>query len=182
MPSSATRTSDAELVTLAREGDRAAFTALLRRHDDRLRGLAYRLLADRALVDRVLAVAYLEAHRSLHRLRPGRDVGTWLFRITYNACVDELRRRDHPRHGGRGPAPTVAVPAAPDRLVSAAETVRGALERLPTDQRVTVVLVDGEGFDPRSVADILGVTPSRVITRLHRARATIRRILGDQVR
>lgn len=178
MPPSATSTSDADLAALALEGDRAAFTSLLRRHDARLRGLAYRLLAERGAVDDVLAAAYLGAHRSLHRLRPGSDVGTWLFRITYNACVDELGRR-------RSAAVEPAEPAdrGPGGSPSgASEAVRGALARLPTDQRVVVVLVDGEGFDHRAVAEILGVAPGKVATRLHRARAALHRTLGEQVR
>jgi RNA polymerase sigma-70 factor (ECF subfamily) len=180
MPTSATSTSDAELAALARQGDRAAFTSLLRRHDARLRGLAYRLLADRHAMDHVLAVAYLRAHDSLHRLKPGSDVGTWLYRITYNACVDELRERRRPRAAsGTG---SHRPDGSPARAASAAETVRGALERLPTDQRVTVVLVDGEGFDHRAVAEIIGVPASRVAARLHRARATLRRIVGEEVR
>jgi len=179
MPTSATSTPDAELAALARQGDLAAFTSLLCRHDARLRGLAYRLLADRQAMDAALGVAYVQAHTSLERLRPGSDVGTWLFRITYNACIDELRRR-RAAHA-RDRSETADRSPAPDRA-SASETVRGALERLPTDQRVTVVLVDGEGFDHRAVAEILGVAPSKVATRLHRARATLRRILGEEVR
>lgn len=180
MPTSATSTSDAELAALARQGDRAAFTALLGRHDGRLRGLAFRLLADRQAMDEVLEVAYLRAYQALKRLRPGADVGSWLFRITYNACIDELgRRRSTPDTADRGE--TTGGPPS-DRRTSASETVRGALERLPTDQRVTVVLVDGEGFEHRAVAEILRVAPEKVATRLHRARATLRRVLGDEVR
>jgi RNA polymerase sigma-70 factor (ECF subfamily) len=50
------------------------------------------------------------------------------------------------------------------------------------DQRVTVVLVDGEGFDHREAAKILGVAPGTVASRLHRARAALRRVLGEEVR
>ena len=70
----------------------------------------------------------------------------------------------------------------PERVVSAAETVRQALSELPVDQRVTVVLVDGEGFDHREAAEILGVAPGTVASRLHRARAALRRVLGEEVR
>jgi RNA polymerase sigma-70 factor (ECF subfamily) len=66
--------------------------------------------------------------------------------------------------------------------VSAAETVRHALAELPVDQRVTLVLVDGVGFDHREAAEILGVAPGTVASRLHRARAALRRVLGEEVR
>ena len=90
---SPTTLPDVELVELARSGDRPAFDELLRRHDDRMRGLAYKLMADRHRMDDALQEAYLKAYRALPRFRPGSDFGTWLYRITYNACIDELRKR-----------------------------------------------------------------------------------------
>jgi RNA polymerase sigma-70 factor (ECF subfamily) len=173
---------DVELVELVRLGDRRAFDELIRRHDDRMRGLAYRLLADRHGMDDALQEAYLKAFRAVPRFRAGSDFGTWLYRITYNACIDELRRRKRLPVSGEDPVDPVSSRPGPDQVVSASETVRAALADLPVDQRVTVVLVDGEGFDHRSAADILGVAPGTVASRLHRARAALRRILGEQVR
>ena len=67
----------------------------------------------------------------------------------------------------------------PEREVTATETVRAALAELPIDQRVTVVLVDGEGFDQKEAAKILGVAPGTIASRLHRARAALRAIIGE---
>lgn len=172
---------DVELVELARRGDRAAFDELIRRHDDRLRGLAYRLLTDRHGMDDALQDAYLKAYRALDRFRAGSDFGTWIYRIAYNSCIDELRRRKRSPVAADEPAEPASSQPGPERVVSASETVRAALAELPTDQRVTVVLVDGEGFDHREAAKILGVAPGTVASRLHRARAALRRILGEEV-
>jgi RNA polymerase sigma-70 factor (ECF subfamily) len=182
MQPSPTRLPDVELVELARLGDRHAFDELLRRHDDRMRSLAYRLLTDRHGMDDALQEAYLKAYRALDRFRAGSDFGTWLYRITYNACIDELRRRKRAPVTTEDPVDPTSARPGPERVVSAAETVRSALAGLPTDQRVTVVLVDGEGFDHREAAKILGVAPGTVASRLHRARAALRRILGEEVR
>ncbi len=177
MPGSATM-SDVELVELARNGDRQAFGELLLRNDERLRGLAYRLLADRDDMDDALREAYLRAHEGLSGLRPGKDFGGWLYRVTYNACIDVMRRRRSPE-GTRGAA---ARRAAAGQAVSTSEVVREALAELPPSQRVTVVLVDGEGFDHDEVADILRVAPGTVASRLYRARTKLRRRLWDEVR
>jgi RNA polymerase sigma-70 factor (ECF subfamily) len=182
MASPSTALSDVELVELARAGERGAFDELLRRHDTRMRGLAYKLMADRTRMDDALQEAYLKAYRALPRFRPGSDFGTWLYRITYNACIDELRKRKRHPVTTDDPADPVSSRPGPERVVSAAETVRSALAGLPVDQRVTVVLVDGEGFDHREAAEILGVAPGTVASRLHRARAALRRILGEEVR
>ena len=172
---------DVELVELARAGERPAFDELLRRHDGRMRGLAFRLLADRDGMDDALQEAYLKAFRALARFRAGRDFGTWLYRITYNTCIDELGRRQPTPPSTDAPVGQVAGRPRPERRVGAAETVRNALASLPLDQRVTVVLVDGEGFDHREAAEILGVATGTVASRLLRARRQLRRILGEEV-
>lgn len=182
MHTSATSPPDVELVELARAGDRAAFGELIRRHDDRMRGLAFRLLADRHGMDDALQESYLKAYRALHRFRAGSDFGTWLYRITYNACIDELRKRKRTPAATEDQVDPTSGRPGPERIVSASETVRAALADLPIEQRVTVVLVDGEGFDHREAAEILGVAPGTVASRLHRARAALRRILGEEVR
>jgi RNA polymerase sigma-70 factor (ECF subfamily) len=172
---------DVALVELARRGERPAFDALIRRHDDRMRGLAFRLLADRHGMDDALQEAYLKAYRALDRFRAGSDFGTWLYRITYNACIDELRKRKRSPVTTEDPTDPVSAAPGPDRVVTASEAVRTALATLPVDQRITVVLVDGEGFDHREAAEILGVQPGTVASRLHRARAALRRSLGEEV-
>jgi RNA polymerase sigma-70 factor (ECF subfamily) len=66
----------------------------------------------------------------------------------------------------------------PERSVTTTEAVRAALAGLPVEQRATVVLVDGEGFDNNTAARVLGVAPGTVASRLSRARAELRRALG----
>jgi RNA polymerase sigma-70 factor, ECF subfamily len=164
----------------ARAGDHGAFTRLLREHDPQLRGLAYTMLAgDAHAMDDVLQSAYLQAYRALPRYRAGAAVSTWLYRIVYNACIDELRRaRRRPDPvDTREPAfdrPTRAP--GPDAVVGRNATVR-ALAELPVDQRVTVVLVDGQGFSNNDAARILGVAPGTIASRLSRAHAHMRQIL-----
>lgn len=172
--------SDDELVARARTGDHTAFGLLLRRHDSAMRRLAFRLLADATAMDDVLQDAYLRAFRALSGFRQGAQFGSWLYRITYNACIDELRRaRRRPLAMADTPERATARPG-PERAVTATELVRSALAALPADQRVAVVLVDGEGFDSRSAARILGVPVGTVASRLSRARGQLRRMMeGD---
>ncbi|HVF32616.1 MAG TPA: sigma-70 family RNA polymerase sigma factor [Acidimicrobiales bacterium] len=173
---------DRQLVRRVLDGDLQAFPELVRRHDDRLRGLAYKLLGgDRDRMDDVMQEAYVRAYRSLDRFRGDADLGTWLYRIVSNACMDELRR------GRRRPEPVdtstwVAATArtGPEGAAAAADQVLRALRRLPDDQRLTVVLVDGEGFDHEEAARLLGVAPGTVASRLSRARATLRRSIESE--
>ena len=168
----------------ARMGDSRAFGLLLRAHDDRLRALAWKLLGDRDRMDDALQEAYVKAWRSLGTFRSDADFGTWLYRIAYNACLDELRRGAHRPvlHDWTITAEQPAVTGpGPERFAVASDWVMRLLATLPPDQRATVVLVDGEGFDHREAAEILGVAPGTVASRLHRARRLLRRTLSEEV-
>jgi RNA polymerase sigma-70 factor (ECF subfamily) len=177
--------SDADLVERVLAGDRGAFTEVVSRHDDRLRGLAYKLLGgDRHRMDDVLQEAYLHAYRALGTFRLDAHLGSWLYRIVYNACIDELRRTK------RRPDPidltdrTWEPPSngtGPERAAVSADSARRALAALPDDQRITVVMVDGEGLDNQTVAKLLKVAPGTVASRLSRARATMRLHLEERV-
>ena len=169
----------------AQAGDQRAFGLLLRMHDERMRALAWKLLGDRDRMDDALQEAYVKAWRSIGGFRRDADFGTWLYRITYNACLDELRR------GGKRPAlydwmDTAQQPAVtasgPEVQAVASDAVVRLLAALPADQRATIVLVDGEGFDNQTAADLLGVAPGTVASRLSRARATLRTRLGEENR
>jgi hypothetical protein len=95
-------------------------------------------------MDDALQEAYLKAFRALGTFKAGSDFGTWLYRITYNACIDELRRLKRTPQATDDLADPASPSPGPEQVVGAAETVRRALATLPPDQRLTVVLVDGE--------------------------------------
>ena len=174
---------DGELVARILAGDRHAFTEVLQRHDERLRGLAWKLLGgDRHRMDDALQDAYVRAYKALPRFRQDADLGSWLYRITYNACIDELRRakrRPEPVDTGAPNHDTDGRRPGPDRAVVATDAVTRALAALPEEQRITVVLVDGEGYDNLTAARILGVAPGTVASRLSRARAAMRLALEE---
>ena len=175
--------TDGELVARILAGDRHAFTEVLRRHDERLRGLAWKLLGgDRHRMDDALQDAYVRAYQALPRFRQDADLGSWLYRITYNACIDELRRAK------RRPEPVdTAEPDHDSRRRRAGPRPSRRRRRrrhpgarpLPEEQRITVVLVDGEGYDNLTAARILGVAPGTVASRLSRARAAMRLALEE---
>jgi RNA polymerase sigma-70 factor (ECF subfamily) len=157
-------------------GEIDPFTALVRRHDEGLRGLAYRLLGDRDTMDDVLQETYVSAFKALPRFRGDSDLATWLYRIAYNACLDELRRRktvvplervaDRP-----DPAP------GPAERTATAQILAQALAALAPEDRAAVLLVDAQGFDYAAAAEILGIPAGTVASRLNRARTLLRRVL-----
>jgi RNA polymerase sigma-70 factor (ECF subfamily) len=166
------------VVKRARRGSDEAFAAIVEHYDPGLRALAFRLLGDRGRMDDVLQEAYLRAYRALPRFGGRSKLGTWLYRIVYNACIDELRRARA--------APTTAFeesdawpedrPGIPER-VEAASDLAAALAQLDPRDRAAVLLVDAFGFDYREAARVLDMPEGTVASRLNRARGVLRRAL-----
>jgi RNA polymerase sigma-70 factor, ECF subfamily len=164
----------------AKRGNHHAFTALIKHYDPGLRALAYRLLGDRDRMEDVLQEAYVRVFRGLPRFRGDSRLGTWLYRIVYNVCLDELNRS---RRLGQLPLEDTVDPpdARPDvvEMVVHRSGLADALAKLPPEERVAVLLVDAQGFDYRAAGEVLGVPAGTIASRLNRARAELRRALEE---
>jgi RNA polymerase sigma-70 factor, ECF subfamily len=170
---------DPHLIRQAQGGDAKAFADVVRHYEPRLRALAYRLLEDRDLTDDVLQEAFVRAFKSLGRFRGDSSLGTWLYRITYNACIDELRRRRRvvPLMSESDPEP-VDVRPGPEEAAIDRRDLAAAMASLPPDMRAVVMLVDAHGLDYAAASGVLGIPPGTVGSRLNRARAILRVALG----
>ncbi len=175
------------LMAAAMSGDRAAFVSMLAHYDRLLRLVAWQVLGDRDLMDDALQEVALKAWRSLSGFRGEAQLGTWLGRLAYNASVDLLRRR--PAEMALEAAAASALPlwadsssgADPAETIASQAALRAAFSSLTVEQRLTVMLVDREGYDYETVAAVLGVRPGTIASRLHRAHAGLRAALGTPV-
>lgn len=167
---------DPAIVARARRGDHHAFRVIVHHYDERLRRLAYRLLGDRTLMDDVLQEAYVKAFRSIERFKGDSALGTWLYRIVYNACVDQLRSQRETVALDETTAATDAH-SDPADIAATRRDLAAALAALPADQRAAVLLVDADGMDYTQAAAVLGVAEGTVGSRLTRARVALRAAL-----
>jgi RNA polymerase sigma-70 factor (ECF subfamily) len=173
-----------DLVRLAAQGDGPAFSALIQRHDRQLRALSYHVLGDREAMDDVLQDAYLKAFRALPEFRGESALGTWLYRVVYNACLDELRRSKHRERVlslSEAPERHRPPPGDPREQVEHASVVRDALKALSPEERAAVWLVDAVGLSYHVAAEALGIREGTLASRLNRARAALRERLADLV-
>ena len=168
-----TEASDRTLVEWAQRGSRRAFGELVARHDPTLRALARRLLREAVRVEDALQDTYLKAFRTIDRFRGDANVATWLYRIAYNTCLDELRRRQ-PVLGADDAYDPPSPDAGPAERVIAEMQVAELLQDLPDAMRATVVLVDGYGFDYLEASRLLDVPPGTVASRMNRSRRRLR--------
>lgn len=169
------------VIEQAKRGDEDAFMTLVRHYDPGLRSLAYRLLRDPDRMDDALQEAYVKAFRALPRFRGDSKLGTWLYRIVYNACLDELNASRGATSLSLESVAEQADPRAgvPD-TVATRNDLAAALERLPAEERAAVLLVDAQGFGYRDAARVLGVPEGTIASRLSRARAALRLALAGR--
>ncbi|HEV7679781.1 MAG TPA: sigma-70 family RNA polymerase sigma factor [Candidatus Dormibacteraeota bacterium] len=168
---------DELLLEQARQGDSAAFTSLVERHQDDLYTMALRLLGTPADAADVVQETFLRAYMNLPKLR-GVSVRGWLFRVAVNACRDVQRRSVRKpaspledRDGKVLELPSQdAGPEAAAEARERAAAIRAALLALPVDYRVAVVLRDVNDLSYEEIAEVLHLPLGTVKSRLSRAR------------
>src|SRR3954447_8072700 len=169
--------ADADLVAAAAAGDRRAFETLLRRHYDRIHGLAWQLTGSRADADDIAQDVCCTLVEKIGSFRGEAKFTTWLIGIIFNACRDFRRRRRSFTGFTERLAVLAGLAAAPDgRDVYDGIWLKSAIARLKPALRDTVVLVVAEQLTHAEAAEILGVAENTVAWRMHEAR---RLLAGD---
>ena len=184
---------DVELLEQARQGAFDAFGTLMRRHNRYLYRVARSVLRDDDEAEDVVQQTYLQAFVSFVDFRGEASLRTWLTRIAINEALQRRRRR----------RPTVElslIDTAQERLRSEShllphalstpehaaarsqirETLELAIDDLPPAFRTVLVLRDVEEASVEETANVVGIKPETVRTRLHRARRMLRDSLGEQ--
>lgn len=163
--------SDEELVgAYADSGDPDALQVLLRRHETRVYGLAYRILGDRNDALDATQEVFILTFRKAKSFRRESAFTTWLYRLTVNACRDLGRKRS------RSPIPMKEVhPDTTDRTTFVEDRleIEAALGKLPADQREALVLREIGDLSYGEIASALGVPVGTVKSRIARGRLAL---------
>jgi len=181
-PTSDVKSADLELVERIRAGDGSAFEALYRQHATRLYNLASRMTGARGEADDLLQDIFLLAYRKIASFRGESSLGTWLYRLAMNHCLDVLRNRQT-RMGQQTDsldAPEAAPVASPVPVLSAVSRIdlERAIAALPPACRAAFLLHDVEGFGHQEVGTMLGVSEGTSKSQVHKARMRIRTYLA----
>lgn len=144
--------------------------------------VALRVSRDRGKAEDLVQETYLQAWRSWRRFELGTNLRAWLYKILFNVYYSGLRReRLELVPVEETIAETIAYdPPTPQHLTE--EEVLMALERVPRDFQIPVVLADVEELSYREIADALQIPIGTVMSRLHRGRKLLRMELADYAR
>jgi len=186
---------DADIVRRVRAGDTALFEVLMRRHNQRVYRVARAVVKDEADAEDVMQQAYINAFTHLAQFEERSQFSTWLTRIVLHEAFSRRRKTQRSELPG-GLASQVdgdggdlmdrleSPNADPERQAYAQELTRvleAAVDTLPETYRVVFMLRDIEGLSTSETGEGLGLGPEAVKTRLHRARAMIRRAVTAQI-
>jgi len=185
---------DSALVAALRRGDPTAAEDLVATYSDRACRLAMRITGNVQDAEEAVQDALLSVIRKIETFRGDSGFGSWLYRIVANAAYQRCRRRrgrgadvsldrllpvfdERGRHVVPIPDWSLSVDD-PARQTELRMVLSTAIDELPADYRVIVLLRDVEGLPHQEIAETLGLTAVNVKTRLHRARLFLRKRLA----
>ncbi|MEO1231273.1 MAG: sigma-70 family RNA polymerase sigma factor [Myxococcota bacterium] len=176
-----------------RRGERSEFEALTLEHMDALYGAALRLTRSPKDAEDLVQDTFLKAFRFFDSFERGTNIKAWLFKIQTNTFINRYRRKVKEREVAEAPAEDVVL----DRFVSS-EQVRAlqdpegdffghllsdevveALDQVPVDFRMVVILADIQGFSYKEIAEIVGCPVGTVMSRLFRGRRILQKQLYE---
>ena len=171
-------------VEQSRNGDHAAFAALIRTHQPMIHSLTFRMTGSVADAKDLAQETFIRAYQQLGSFNGAAKFSSWLYRIAVNACLDWQRRearrsRLHDRWGQLRDAESVEA-GGDDRLDELSRQVQAALMKLPEKQRAAVVLTVYFGHNHAEAAKILGCSETTVSWRVFSARRKLKSLLSKK--
>lgn len=171
-----------------RAGDRSAFENLVQVYYAYVYRLSLRLLGQANDAEDATQETFITIHRAIKRFKGGSALSTWIYRIAYNTCLDELRRqkRRPVTHWDEAAAEYMQADPdqAPEDMIIAREdqqVIRAALAELPIEYRAVLVLREVEDLSYEEIADVLQCPVGTVRSRLARGRRRLAETLRGRV-
>lgn len=176
---------DVSLMLRFQEGDEKAFDELVLKHQKTVLNIAWRYVGDRALAEDLAQEIFIKVHRARRSYKPAARFSTWLYRIAVNRCLNELRSRPKtaPMPIGDGVEERTAVRPDDDlRRAEVRDAVRRAVDALPPNQRMAVILSRFHELPYEEIAETMEVTLEAVKSLLFRARENLKEALEKLIR
>ena len=176
--------NETELVTRAQNGDRNAFSELVRTHAQGVLNVVYRMCGDMQVAEDAAQETFIQAWMRLQSYRPQTSLRNWLYRIAVNTAIDMLRKEKRILPGAVEDLNLTDAGPGPETLVANSERtemVQDAVLALPDASRAVLVLREFEGLSYQEIAEALDIPVGTVMSRLNYARKLLREKLEVQL-
>ena len=173
---------DLGVLRKAQRGDERAFTLIVRTYETPVYNYVLRLVNDRALAEDLTQEVFLRVFQGLSRFSLRSKFTTWLFQVTKNRVLDELRASERrPRHlVALEDVPPLEVVDAPFERVEAVDAVWRSVGELNVDLKMALLLRDIVGLSYTEIADSLEITLATVKWRIYKAREEVQLALARE--
>ncbi len=172
---------DPAILRRAQAGDERAFTTIVRAYERPVFSYVLRLVHDRSLAEDMTQEVFLRVFQGLRSFDRRSLFTTWLFQVTKNRVLDELRSLDRrPRSGMTFDAMDVPVLDAPYERVETMDALWRAVETLPVDLKMALLLRDVVGLSYVEVAEALEITLATVKWRIYKGREGVQVALARE--
>lgn len=166
------------------KGDANAFAPLVERHKDMVFSLAVKMLRDRAEAEELVQDVFVTCYRSLSKFRGRSKFSTWLYKITYNRCLDVLKVKRRYRASDDISGIKEVEEEELNALQQIAENdrnkaVRQAIGLLPEEEQVLVWLYYFDELTVKEIAKVVNLSEANVKVKLFRSRKFLYRILQN---
>ena len=171
-----------KLIERASGGDANAFNRLLSQHERRMYAVAMRMCGNREDAQDCLQEAMLRIYRAIGSFKGQSTFSTWVYRITMNTCLDELRRKKNKQNAsldnlldmGWSPTDGSNTPEKSAMQSEVRQCLHAAIRELPEDMRAAVVLRDLQGLSYEEIAQTLDINVGTIKSRISRGREKLR--------
>lgn len=168
------KVTDAQLVKEFRRGNTEAFNTLVGRWQQPIHRFAYRFFCSHDEASEITQKTFIKAYKKLNTLEDCEKFSSWIYRIANNLCLDETkragRRLSEPMEALNNDLLVQSKADNPDHQLSRQQLgklLQQALNRLPEEQRIVVIMKEYEGLKFREIADILDVPENTVKSRMY---------------
>lgn len=181
------------LLEKAKAGDTAAFEELIDSYLKKIFNLAYRIIGDYDDAADLAQDALIRIFRSISGFKEQSSFSTWVYRITTNVCLDEIRKRKNKKvlsldeeihmEDGDLKRQIMSDDPQPDEVAETEELrsiINNAISSLPEDQRIVISLRDIQGLSYEEISEVLDCPVGTVKSRINRSRQALKNVLSTK--
>ncbi|WP_431135003.1 RNA polymerase sigma factor [Psychroserpens mesophilus] len=180
-------TNDQILINQIVEGDTNSFTILVDRYKDLVFTLALRMLKNREEAEEVAQDSFIKTYKSLKTFKGDSKFSTWIYRVTYNSCLDRIKMNkkylknveinEFTAHQ------VVAIDNALDKMKSKEQTleIQRCIDKLPNEESFLLTLYYFDDLSLDEISKIVGITSNSIKVKLFRSRKKLATILKSHL-